>query len=252
MSTEFNTSEYHPQADALAGKVIAVTGAGAGIGRTAALTFAQYGATVILMGRTTGKLEKVYDEIENAGYPQAAIYPINLEGAVEKDYGDMCDIVDNEFGKLDGLLHNAGELGERTPLNNYTADVFQRLLQVNTLAPFMLTKALMPLLDRADNASVVFTGSSVGLQGRAFWGAYAASKAATENMMQTWADECDDVTNIRINSINPGATRTSMRAAAYPAEDPGQLKTPEELMPTYLYLFADDSIGVNGKQFSAQ
>ncbi len=247
--TPFDHNNYHPAPQLLANKIIAVTGAGAGIGREAAFTYAAHGATVVLLGRTTEKLEQIYDDIENAGYPQAAIYPINFEGAVEKDYEDMCNSLDNAFGRLDGILHNASELGERTPIANYSTDVWQRLLQVNVTAPFMMTKALMPLLQRADSGSVVFTGSSVGYKGRAFWGAYAVSKAATENLMQVLAEELDEVTNVRSNSINPGATRTSMRAAAYPAENPATVKQAKDLMPLYLYLMGEDSKDKNGQQF---
>jgi len=242
--------DYIATAELLRDKIILVTGASEGIGRTAAKTFAAHGATVILLGRTLAKLETIYDEIEAAGHPQPAIYPMNFEGVAEKDFLDMLTALGDEFGRLDGILHNASELGQRTPVSSYASDVWQRVMQVNVTAPFMLTKALMPLLEKATDASVVFTGSSVGLQGRAYWGAYAASKAAAENLMQTLADELHEVTRIRVNSINPGATRTRMRAAAYPAENPQTVKEPAALMPTYLYLMGDDSVGVSGKQFS--
>lgn len=238
--------------NSLSGRIIAVTGAGDGIGRCAAKTFAAYGATVILMGRTTQKLEQVYDEIEAAGHPKAAIYPINFEGAIEKDYTDMCNAIDQEFGQINGVLYNASELGERTPISNYSADAWQRVMQVNVNAPFLMTKSLLPLLQRSDSASIIFTGSSVGIKGRAYWGAYAASKAATENLMQTLADELAETTNIRCNSINPGATRTKMRAAAYPAENPADVATPESIMPSYLYLMSDASKECSGQQFDAQ
>jgi len=243
---------YVPAPSLLADKIIVVTGAGDGIGRVAAKTFAEYRATVVLLGRTLSKLEKVYDEIEQAGGPKPAIFPINLEGAAEKDYIELSDALNTEFGRVDGILHNASVLGDRTPLVNYAPDVWQRVMQVNVNAPFMLTQALLPLLEQAEHASVVFTGSGVGLQGRAYWGAYAASKAAQENLMQTLADEADGATNIRSNSINPGGTRTGMRAAAYPAENPAKVPAPEAHMPLYLYLMGKDSIGVNGQQFSAQ
>ncbi len=240
-------SDYRPSADALKDKIILVTGASDGIGRAAAKAFAAQGATVVLCGRTLAKLESVYDEIEAAGHPQPAIFPINLESALEKDYSDMCDALDAEFGRLDGLLHNAAELGQHTPIANYAPDVWMRVMQINVNAPFMMTRALLPLLERSSAGSIVFTGSGVGFQGRAFWGAYAASKAAQENLMQTLADELDETTRIRVNSINPGATRTRMRAAAYPAENPKTIKTPEALMPAYIYLMSDDSLGVSGQ-----
>ena len=252
MTNSHNASKYQASKDLLKGRIIAVTGAGDGIGREAAKTFASLGATVILLGRTTAKLEKVYDEIEAEGGPQAAIYPINFEGAVEKDYDDMHNTLASEFGLLDGLLHNASELGERTPIGNYPVEVWERVLHVNITAPFMMTKALLPLLERSQHGSIVFTGSGVGLHGRAYWGAYAVSKAATENLMQLLADELENTTSVRVNSINPGAIRSTMRAQAFPAEDPNTLKTAKDIMPLYLYLLGKDSIGVSGCQFDAQ
>lgn len=240
---------YTPKPDALANKIILVTGAGDGIGKVAAKTFAAHGATVILTGRTMGKLEQVYDEIETAGHPQPAIYPINFESAVEKDYDDMCNALEDTFGRLDSILFNAADLGERTPIANYSVGSWLRCMQVNVNSPFMLTQAVLPLLERAENASILFTSSSVAFKGRAFWGAYAASKAAAENLMQTLHDELEGATRIRVNSINPGATRTAMRAAAYPAEDPTTVKAPESLMPGYVYLLGDDSLGVSGQSF---
>ncbi|WP_062060536.1 YciK family oxidoreductase [Cellvibrio sp. OA-2007] len=245
-------SDYTIKPDALSGKIILVTGAGAGIGKTAATTFAACGATVILCGRTMAKLEQVYDEIEAAGHPQPAIFLINFESAVEKDYDDMCNALEDTFGRLDGILFNAADLGERTPLSNYSVSAWLRCMQVNVNSPFMMTQALLPLLERAENGSIVFTSSSVAFKGRAFWGAYAASKAAQENFMQTLHDELEGATRIRANSINPGATRTAMRASAYPAEDPETVKTPAELMPSYVYLLSDDSVGVSGQAFHYQ
>ncbi len=243
--------QYQPAPSLLKDKIIVVTGAGDGIGRVAAKTFAEHRATVVLLGRTLAKLEKVYDEIEQAGGPQPAIYPINFEGAVEKDYRDLSDALNDEFGRVDGLLHNASDLGERTPIANYAADAWLRVMHVNVNAPFMLTQALLPLLERADHASIVFTSSGVAQKGRAFWGAYAASKAAQDNMMETLAEELEGTGPVRANSLNPGATRTRMRASAYPAENPASVPPPEAHMPLYLYLIGDDSVGVNGQVFSA-
>ncbi|MGB7392309.1 YciK family oxidoreductase [Marinomonas sp.] len=244
--------DYQAPEQLLKDKIILVTGAGDGIGKTAALTYAQHGATVILLGRTTKKLEAVYDTIEAKGYPQAAIVPLNLDGASEHDFIELAATLKNEFGHLDGILHNASLLGERTPLETYDAEVFDQVMKVNVLSQFMLNQALMPLLKAAPNASIVFTTSSVGRKARAYWGAYSVSKCATEGMMQLLADELESTSNIRCNAINPGATRTTMRAAAYPAEDPETLPSPEEIMPVYLYLMGADSEGINGKSLDAQ
>ena len=243
---------YQPASNLLAGKVILVTGAGDGIGKTAAITYAKYGATVILAGRTVAKLEMVYDQIENAGYPTPTIYPVDLLGATEDDYNTLCHTVDQEFGKLDGLLHNAGELGERTPIANYSVSSWDKVMKTNVTAQFMMTKALLPVLEKAEHGSIVLTSSGVGRKGKPFWGAYAVSKFATEGFCQVLASELDGTSCVRANCINPGATRTAMRATAYPAEDPRKLKSPEEIMGVYLYLMGDDSIEVNGQSLNAQ
>lgn len=245
-------ASYQAPPGILKDRIILVTGAGDGIGRGAALCLAQHGATVILAGRTVAKLERVYDRIDAAGLPQPAIYPVDLLGASEEDYRNLADKIDEQFGRLDGLLHNAGLLGQRTPLASYSPAIWQQVMQVNVTAQFLLTRALLPVLEKSEDAAVVFTSSTVGRKGRAFWGAYSVSKFATEGMAQVWADELDGVSNIRVNCINPGATRTRMRASAYPAEDPGKLKTAFEIMPAYLYLLGPDSRGVSGQSFDAQ
>lgn len=243
--------EYQAAKDLLINKTILVTGAGDGIGRAAALSFAEHGATVILLGKTVKKLEAVYDEIEQAGYPKPAIVPLDLKGATEQNYLDMADTIEEQFGHLDGLLHNASMLGVLGPFEHISMDSVNEVMKVNVIAEIMMTKALLPVMKKAPQASLVFTSSGVGRQGRAFWGEYAISKFATEGMMQSIAHEYDG-SNLRVNSINPGATRTAMRANAYPAENPQTLKTPAEIMATYLYLMGNDSLGVNGQQLNAQ
>ncbi|MDR8523391.1 MULTISPECIES: YciK family oxidoreductase [Shewanella] len=243
--------EYQAAKDLLKNKTILVTGAGDGIGKAAAIAFAKHGATVILLGKTVKKLEAVYDLIEQAGYPTPAIVPLDLKGATEQNYQDMAETIDEQFGKLDGLLHNASLLGVLGPFEHITMSTVNDVLQVNLVAEIMLTKAMLPIMRKSESASLLFTSSSVGRQGRAYWGEYAISKFATEGMMQSLAHEYEDSV-IRVNSINPGATRTGMRANAYPAENPQTLKAPEEIMATYLYLMGDDSKEVNGQQLNAQ
>lgn len=243
---------YTPSPDLLANRVILVTGAGDGIGRTAASTFAKYGATVILLGRTTRKLEAVYDTIEKAGYPQAAIYPMNLEGASPKDYEALTLTLDKEFGRLDGLLHNAALLGTLTPIEHYNISLWYTLIQVNLNAPYLLTRACLNLLRRSSDASIVFTSAEVGRKGKAYWGAYAVSKFAIEGMMQVLADELETNTRIRVNSLDPGAVRTALRANAFPGENPDDVPLPETVMPLYLYLMGPDSRAVTGQALRAQ
>ncbi|MDX1590143.1 MAG: YciK family oxidoreductase [Oleiphilaceae bacterium] len=246
-------SHYQPAPDLLRGRVILVTGAGAGIGRAAALSFAGHGASVILMGRTVSKLEAVYDEIEAAGGPEPAIVPLDLMGARQEDYELTASRIREAFGRLDGLLHNASVLGQRTPMELYDPETWNKVMQINVNGPFLLTRACIPLLRESGDASLLWTASSVGRKGRAYWGAYAVSKFANEGMMQILADELDDERHrIRVNSINPGATRTAMRQLAYPGEDPGVNPWPKDIMTPYLYLMGGDSEGVTGQAFDAQ
>lgn len=234
-----------------AGKVIMVTGAGDGIGRALALGLASKGASVILLGRTRQKLNEVYDQIEAAGHPQAAVVPLNLELAKPHQYNELADMLRTEFGRLDGLVHNAGQLGNITPIDQYPPDTWLSVMQVNVNAAFFLTRAMLPLLSAAPTASLVFTTSSVGRKGRAFWGAYAVSKFAVEGLTQVLADELDNMTRIRVNAINPGACHTEMRKDAYPAEDRSLLARPADILPAWYYLLADDCTA-NGLSLDAQ
>lgn len=237
----------------LKGRHILVTGGGYGIGRDAALTYAAAGATVLLLGRTTEALNDTYDMIENAGYPQAAVLPFDLENKDEDAFIELAALIQEHFGHLDGLLLNAAVLGQRTTLDNYHWDTWQKVMQININGQFALTKHCIPLLRLAPNdASIVLTTSSVGHQGRAFWGAYSVSKFATEGLMQVLADELENTSQIRVNCINPGATRTSMRAAAYPAENPVSVVEAKDIMDTYLHLMSPDSIGTHGQTLNAQ
>lgn len=242
---------YSAPIDLLKDKTILVTGAGDGIGKAVALAYARHGATVILLGRTTSKLETLYDEIVAANYPEPIIHPMDLQHATEQDFKVLGENVLEQFGKLDGILHNAARLGPRSPIQFFAYEEWMQVMQVNVNAAFALTKELMPALQAAPSASVIFTSSSVGRKGRAYWGAYAVSKFANEGLMQVLADELRQTSKVRVNSIDPGATRTNMRKDAYPAEDPNVLTTPEERLPLYLYLMGDDSAGVTGEALKA-
>jgi len=252
MSKHKIPADYIAPDHLLAERVILVTGAGDGIGKAVSLACAAHGATVILLGRTVAKLESVYDAVTAAGGPQPAIYPMDLEGAVPNDHRQLAQRVESELGRLDGLLHNAGLLGSLTPLEHYDPVEWLRVIQVNLTAPFLLTQACLPLLKGVPDASVLFTSSGVGRRGRAYWGAYSASKFAIEGLMQVLADELDENSRVRVNSINPGRVRTAMRAAAYPAENPAELLTPQDIVLPYLYLLGPDSRDVHGRALDAQ
>ena len=243
--------DYIAPESCLADKVILITGAGSGIGKALAIQCADFGATVILLGKTVAKLEGVYDQIQALGKQEAAILPLDLKGATEQHYLDLADTIKREYGRLDGLVHNAGLLGVLGPFDQIEKQVWDDVLQVNLTAEFLLTKTLIPVMQSAKNASTIFTTSSVGEKGRAFWGIYSISKFATEGMMQTLADEYEN-SSLRFNAINPGATRTAMRASAFPAEDTSLLKTADEIVASYLYLLSNDSRMTTGQRFNAQ
>lgn len=244
--------DYQPAADLLKDRVILVTGAGDGIGRAVAGRLGAYGATVILLGRTIRKLEQTYDAIEQAGGPKPAIYPMNLEGATPRDYADLAQVLESEFGRLDGLLHNAALFEGLTPIANYDIELWYRILQVNLNAPFLLTQALLGLLHRSSDASVVFTDDQVSVIGQAYWGAYAVAKGGARTLMKLLASELETNTQIRVNSIDPGRVRTAMTLKIYPGREPEAWASPETVLGRYLYLLGPDSRGVTGQTFRTQ
>lgn len=243
---------YQPPPLHLKDRVILVTGAGQGIGRTAALAFAEQGATVILLGRKVKKLEAVYDEIETAGWPQPLIFPLNLEKAGEQDYTALAEGIYQQIGRLDGILHNASRFDNLSPLEIQTAEQFAGMLQVNLVAPFLLTKACLPLLKRAPDASVVVTSTTAAHHPAAYWGAHAISKNAAEQLVKTWALELETSPQVRINTVIPGPVQCPQRKLSHPGEVHERLPKAESIMPLYLYLMGHDSAGVSGQTFEAQ
>ncbi len=238
--------------DVLRDRVILITGSSDGIGRALALHSAKLGAQVILHGRSVQKLEKVYDKIDGMdGIPRPSIAVMDLESANAESYTTLAQSIESEFGRLDGLVLNASILGERYSIEQYDAVLWQKVMHVNVTSTFAMTQVFLPLLDKSDDPSVIYTSSGVGRTGKAFWGAYAVSKFATEGLAQVLADEHRH-SKLRSNCINPGATRTNMRHAAYPAEDRDLLKRPEDILAPYIYLLGPDSQGVTGESFDAQ
>ncbi len=252
MALSLNPAAYQPAANHLKDRVILVTGAGSGIGRALAHDLARQGATVGLLGRQSKKLERVYDEIVTRGGPTPALLPFDLENALAPQYDALAEALRTEIGRLDGLVHNAALLGVRSPIAHFDVPTWCRVLQVNLTAAFCLTQVCLPLLEKSADASIVFTTSGVGHVGRAYWGAYAVSKFGVEGLAQVLAHEYQGNDRLRINVIDPGATRTDMRAVAYPGEDPKTLKTPAEITAAYLYLLGPDSRGVSGERVLAQ
>lgn len=252
MSTDFDPRRHTPAADELRGRAIMVTGAGDGIGRAVSLALARAGAEVILLGRTVRKLEAVHAEIEKLGAPEASIVPLDLERAMAADYDAVATAVERRYGRLDGLLHNAALLGTLTPIEQYDVPTFMRVMHVNLTAAFVLTRQLLPLLRSAPDGAVLFTTSGVGNKGRAYWGAYSISKFAVEGFTQVLSQELEGTSKVRVNVIDPGKVRTSMRRQAYPSEAADSLPTAESLTAPYLALLGPASRGVTGQRFAAQ
>ena len=238
---------YSAPKDLLKDRVILVTGAGQGLGRAAALAYATYGATVILHGRKVGKLERVYDEVEALGKASALIYPLNLEYAEDTDFIVLAQAIEQQLGRLDGILHNAAFLYGLSPIENQTIEQWRTMLQVNLITPFALNKACLPLLKTAPDASVIMTSSSQGHQPSAFWGGFTVAKAGIEALMKVQADEWESMSNLRINAIVPGIVNSPQRAKTHPGEIKQSLRQPEDLMTTYLYLMGPDSKGMSGQ-----
>jgi NAD(P)-dependent dehydrogenase (short-subunit alcohol dehydrogenase family) len=249
---DFDPRSHAARPDELADRVIAITGPTEGMGRALARACARHGATVVLVGRTVRKLEAVHADIVADGSPEPTIAPFDLEKALAPDYDRVAAAVLDRYGRLDGLVHNAVMLGTLAPIEHYDVPTWFRVMHVNVTAPFALTQVLLPALKRSRDASVLFTSSSVGRRGRAFWGAYAASKFAIEGLSQTLADELESDGRVRVNAINPGPMRTRLRRQAYPSENLEQRPAPEELTGPYVALLGPASRGVTGRSFDCQ
>ena len=248
---------YVPPPELLRGRVIAITGAGDGIGRALALGAANLGAQVVLIGRTVRRLEAVEAEIAalaSAAVParEASIAPLDLEKALAGDFDRIAAAISQRYGRLDGLVHNAAVLGVLAPIEHADMRNWCRVLHVNLTAAFALTQVLLPALRASTDASVIYTSSSVGRRGRANWGAYAVSKFGIEGLSQVLADELAGNSPVRVNAVNPGPTRTRMRRQAYPAEQTDLLPLPEAVVNPYFWLLGPASRGVTGECLDCQ
>jgi NAD(P)-dependent dehydrogenase (short-subunit alcohol dehydrogenase family) len=244
--------QFTADRDLLKERAILITGAGSGLGKALAIECARAGASVILSGRNGAKLERVYDEIEGLGAPQPAIAVLDLAAATAVEYDSLARVIADEYGRLDGLVHAAALLGDRTPLEQYDVPTWCKVLHVNLTAPFILTQVLLPALRNSADASVIFVSSGVVKQSRPFWGAYAVAKTGLESVRSMWSEELEGEANIRVNSVNPGRMRTAMRAAAYPAEDPNTVPGPESVSGVFLYLLSALARGIDGQYIDAQ
>ena len=235
--------------DEFEGKVVLVTGANRGLGLAITMDLARAGATVIMLGRDLGSLEYAYDAVVDAGLKKPILYPLDLEGATPENYQELQDNLLNQFGKLDGLVHNAAILGTQMPIEQYDIKLWYSTIQINLSAPFMLTQFLIPALLKSDDARIIFLSSTVGREARAYWGAYSVSKFGIEGFAKTLSEELEK-TKISVNTVNPGKMRTEMRRTAYPAEDSSTVPLPEEKSQAIVHLLSSSSPKINGEQLT--
>ena len=244
--------DYLPRPDLLAGRVILVTGASSGLGHAASLAFARHGATVALLARDEARLDAVYDEIVAAGGPEPAMFPYDLTTADDRSMETLAGTLGHHLKRLDGVLHSAHQFYSLTPLELQTLEQWQTLMRVNLIAPFALTRACLPLLKQAPDASVVFTGETHGHHPSAYWGGYAVAKSGLETLTRIWADELGSQENLRINTLIPGQVATTLRSRTHPGIAPETLAGVDDLMPCYLYLMGEDSRSVQGQIIECQ
>lgn len=223
------------------GKTILITGANRGIGKSLAKNFSNIGANVILLGKNEDSLNEVYDEIISCTKTKPLIIEsdlnlLDLDGAHQ-----IKKAIVNQYGVLDGLIYNAAKLGKMTSIEDYEDGLWKEIINTNLNSSFLIYKELIPILKAAPNGRIIFTSSGVAEAGKAYWGAYSVSKFAVKGLAEIIRDELDSTSNIKVFNYDPGATKTSMRASAYPGEDPNNLKDPDKLFGDYLWFFSEES-----------
>ena len=223
------------------GKTILITGANRGIGKSLAKNFSNIGANIILLGKNEDSLNEVYDEIISCTKTKPLIIEsdlnlLDLDGAHQ-----IKKAIVNQYGVLDGLIYNAAKLGKMTSIEDYEDGLWKEIINTNLNSSFLIYKELIPILKAAPSGRIIFTSSGVAEVGKAYWGAYSVSKFAVKGLAEIIRDELDSTTNIKVFNYDPGATKTSMRASAYPGEDPNNLKDPYKLFGDYLWFFSEES-----------
>lgn len=236
----------------LANQTLLITGAGGGIGNTAALTLAKQGAQIILLDKNIPKLEVIYDRIKATNAPEPVLYPFDLAGATEDQYQELADRIEEKYGSLQGVVHAAVEFSSFTPISLHATKDWGHTLNVNVNSPFLLSRVLIPVLQKSESASIVFISDSYARTAAAYTGAYGVSKMALEGLAHILAEELESFQKIRVNVLIPGPVDSPLRKRAFPAEDKSKLPTLESLEPVFNYLFGADSIGVTGQTVDAR
>ncbi len=236
-------NQYSAAEQLLKDRIILITGASRGIGKAVALECARLGATLLLVAKDLKRLENAYDEIVALRAPQPAILNIDLENAGADDYRTMAQSIEQEYGRLDGLLHNAGRVGGLTPLQQIDLSTWSRLITLHIHAPFLLSRACIPLLKNSLDPTILFT---VDETNKAYWGAYGVGKYGQISLLQILADELDGDQKIRVNGVYPGKVRTDLRTHNYPGINPKEFSAPESVTAPFIYFLGPDSAGVTG------
>ena len=222
-------------------KVILITGANKGIGKMLSLEFSKMGVNIVLLGRNEESLDSVYDEIITTTSTKPLIIKCDLSNIDINSAKQINDEIMGVYGRLDGVIFNAAKLGKMSTIEDYEEDIWKEVFNINLHSAFIISKEILPALKAAPNGRIIFTSSGVAEVGKAFWGAYSASKFAVKGLAEILRDELDTTSNVKVFNYDPGKTRTSMRALAYPAENPQDLKEPKVLFNDYLWFFSDES-----------
>lgn len=240
MTIQLDWRNYSPNQQEYTDKIILVTGAADGIGRAVTIALAEAGATVLMLDKKARHLEKLFDQIMERGLVEPVILPVDLMEIDPESATRLAQAVNGDFGKLDGLLHNAAELGSPSPLDQYDVEYWNQVMHTNMQAPYFITRAMLPLLKADYQTNVVFTSADVGREPLAYWGAYSIAYAGLEAQMRIWAEELENVSNIKVNSLDPGAVRTSLRRRSHPGENQETLPMPQAIVAAYLKLLGSD------------
>jgi NAD(P)-dependent dehydrogenase (short-subunit alcohol dehydrogenase family) len=235
----------------LSDRVVLVTGAAGGLGRAGALAVARAGATAVLLGRKVRPLEKIYDEVAALGYRQPAIYPLDLEGASPRDYEDMAAGIEQEFGRLDGVVNAAAHFSGLQPAASIEPMDWLRTLHVNLSAPFLMLQACLPLMTRAADASVVFVLEDLARVGRAHWGAYGVAKHGLAGLVSILQQETE-AGPVHVHALLPPPLRTALRRTAYFGENSITLPKPDAVADALIYLLSADGAPARGKVLDAR
>ncbi len=238
------------QATPLADRVVLVTGASGALGDAASRACAQAGATVVLLGRRVPKLNRLYDAIAAIG-PEPAIYPLDLLGASPADYAQLAQRIESGCGRLDGILHAAASFHGLTPLANTEPEDFINALHVNVGAPFLLTRACLPLLLRASDSAIVFVLDDLARIGRAYWGGYAVAKHALDGMRKVLADELEN-SPVRVSALQPGPMQTTLRAKAFMTEAHGTWPQASAYAEACVHLLAAAGVDRRGQVWAPE